>query len=153
VSWFGGTAKPTSVRREVDTGSQEWEICLHEMGQAIVARELGWTNHEIRVRRTWLGDWDAGYCGDPPRRVDGDELALQLAAVALGGPEVSRRRSWLFLPSGCDWDLNRAKSVLRGTGVRYSAAQGLARRLVARRWDVIEGEARRLYLAGGRWTA
>jgi hypothetical protein len=124
-----------SRRREVDTGSQEWEVCLHEMGHAIVARELGWTGHRVQVRRTWLGDWDGAYNGNWPGALHGDRLALQRAAVALAGPEVSRRRSWLFLPGGCDWDLRLAKSVLRGTGVRHSEAQGVARRLVARRWS------------------
>jgi hypothetical protein len=147
MSWLGSS---TRKRMTVDTRSQEWEVCLHEMGHAIVARELGWTRHE-GVRRTWLGDLEGYYQGDWPRRLDGDELALQRAVVALGGPEVSRRRSWLFLPSGCGWDLDKAKTVLRGTDVPHVRAQALARKLVAKRWDVIEREARKLYLADGVW--
>jgi hypothetical protein len=148
MSWFGGS---TRKRTTVDTRSQEWEVCLHEMGHAIVARELGWTRQQVRVRRTWLGDLEGYYQGDWPRRLDGDDLALQRAAVALGGPELSRRRSWLFLPSGCDWDLDKAKTLLRGTGVSHGRAQALARKLVARHWTTIEREARKLYLADGVW--
>jgi hypothetical protein len=147
MSWLSSTAKRTTV----DTQSQEWEVCLHEIGHAIVARELGWTGHQVRVSRTWLGGVEGYYDGDWLRRVNGDELALRRAAVALGGPEVSRRHSWLFLPSGCNWDLDLAHTVVRGTGVTYGQAQALARKLVGRRWSVIEREARKLYLANGVW--
>jgi hypothetical protein len=150
MSWF---SSPPRRRETVNTNSAEWEVCLHEMGHAIVARELGWTNHQVRMRSTWLGDPEGSYQGDPPRRVTGDHLALQRAAVALGGPEVSRRRSWLFLPSGCDWDIDHAQQLLAGTPISYARAQSLARKLVARHWAEIEREARNLYLANGVWPS
>jgi hypothetical protein len=78
MSWLS-----SSPRREtVNTNSQEWEVCLHEVGHLVVARELGWTNHEIWMRHTWLGGWEGGYQGDWPRRLTGDQLALQRVTAA-----------------------------------------------------------------------
>jgi hypothetical protein len=75
---------------------------------------------------SWLSsDW--------PRRLTGDQLGLQRAAVALGGPEVSRRRSWLFLPSSCDSDIDHAKDLLADSRISYSSAQSLARTYVSLR--------------------
>ncbi|QYN41124.1 hypothetical protein K1T35_48160 (plasmid) [Pseudonocardia sp. DSM 110487] len=139
------------ARETVNTWSAKWEMCLHEVGHYIVARELGWTDHKIWMRNTWLGGWDAGYNGDWAPRLSGDKLALQRAAVALGGVEVSRRRAWLSLPSSCSWDLNHAEEVLDATRISFSQAEAMARKLVGRHWAEIEAEARRLHLAGDRW--
>jgi hypothetical protein len=148
--------RPLSAARRrdtVDTHSREWEVCLHEVGHLVVARELGWTNHEIRMRHTWLGGWEGGYQGDWPQRLNADQLALQRAAVALGGPEVSRRRSWLFLPAGCGWDIDHAKDVLADSRISYARARSLARQLVGKHWVEIERDARTLYLANGVWPS
>jgi hypothetical protein len=74
---------------------------------------------------SWLSsDW--------PRRLTGDQLGLQRAAVALGGPEEPAT-VLAVPPSSCDWDIDHAKDLLADSRISYSSAQSLARTYVSLR--------------------
>jgi hypothetical protein len=137
MSWY-------SSGPPVDTSSLRYKICLHETAHAVAARQLDWRNIRVEVDDTsgWMQ-------GDPPRGLSPDELALQRAVVALAGPVASLRVSW-FMPSGCSWDQDHARKVLRGTRVRHNDAKALAGQLVGRNWGQTQRQARGLYLTGGR---